>query len=322
MKKFILILLSLLLIGAAAFAAPLDEIQEYHIQVNPRHDGSLDMQFHIRWKVLNASKEGPLTWVRVGIPNSHVSEITPLSGNIEKIAYSGSGGDYVRIDLEREYFAGEYLDIDFSIRQAYVSRLKDGKYIFDYTPGWFDDIEVKEIEIRWEADDLASSDSDVLENGYYVWRGSLKPGRRMNIRVSYPESRFEDVQLSMPAAPGASDDRFAGGGLFILIILLFVRVSAVLLNEDNKPAAYYRYRGFAGTDKVVRVGETDALKDVGVDTSGVVFGTNENQLGYRHYHIPRTHSHGGRVGCACACACACAGGGRAGCSQKDTYQTK
>ena len=30
---------------------------------------------------------------------------------------------------------------------------------------------------------------------------------------------------------------------------------------------------------------------------------------------------GGHSSCACACACACAGGGRAGCSRKDFYNT-
>ena len=31
---------------------------------------------------------------------------------------------------------------------------------------------------------------------------------------------------------------------------------------------------------------------------------------------------GGSRGCACACACACAGGGRAGCSRKDTKEVR
>ena len=40
------------------------------------------------------------------------------------------------------------------------------------------------------------------------------------------------------------------------------------------------------------------------------------------YNATHSRSSGGRSGggCACACACACAGGGRAGCSQKDTYE--
>jgi hypothetical protein len=38
------------------------------------------------------------------------------------------------------------------------------------------------------------------------------------------------------------------------------------------------------------------------------------------YNATHSRGSGGRSGgCACACACACAGGGRAGCSQKDTY---
>ena len=48
-----------------------------------------------------------------------------------------------------------------------------------------------------------------------------------------------------------------------------------------------------------------------------------------HYTSARdAHNSGSRGGarggggCACACACACAGGGRAGCSQKDTYDKK
>ncbi|MBQ3867591.1 MAG: hypothetical protein II789_03490, partial [Clostridia bacterium] len=35
----------------------------------------------------------------------------------------------------------------------------------------------------------------------------------------------------------------------------------------------------------------------------------------------RSHSSCAHSSCACACACACAGGGRAGCSAKDFYNT-
>jgi Asp-tRNA(Asn)/Glu-tRNA(Gln) amidotransferase A subunit family amidase len=38
------------------------------------------------------------------------------------------------------------------------------------------------------------------------------------------------------------------------------------------------------------------------------------------YNATHRSRGGGSGGCACACACACAGGGRAGCSQKDTYR--
>ena len=44
-----------------------------------------------------------------------------------------------------------------------------------------------------------------------------------------------------------------------------------------------------------------------------------------HVYVPTPVSTGSRYhgghGCACACACACAGGGRAGCSTKDFYNT-
>ena len=35
----------------------------------------------------------------------------------------------------------------------------------------------------------------------------------------------------------------------------------------------------------------------------------------------RSHSSCAHSSCACACACACAGGGRAGCTTKDFYNT-
>ena len=59
-------------------AQPLDEILDYTIQVDMRNDGTMDIAYHIEWKVLDDKSEGPLSWVKIGIPNKNVDEIEAL----------------------------------------------------------------------------------------------------------------------------------------------------------------------------------------------------------------------------------------------------
>ena len=49
----------------------LDEIINYTITVDVNEDATLTMVYHIDWKVLDSTTDGPLTWVRIGIPNKH-----------------------------------------------------------------------------------------------------------------------------------------------------------------------------------------------------------------------------------------------------------
>ena len=105
MKKIItsILLVSLIFItnifSASAFT-PLDQILVYHIYVNPTVEGNLDMEYHIKWKVLDDDSEGPLEWVKIGVPNSHVDTIKALTKNIAKINYTSLGGDFIRIDFD------------------------------------------------------------------------------------------------------------------------------------------------------------------------------------------------------------------------------
>ena len=102
---FLWLILVFVFLPLTALAAPLDEIQEYDITVDVRDDGTLDIKYHIVWKVLDSDAEGPLKWVKIGIPNRHVDEIKALSDNIKKIKYSDNGGDFVRIDFKESYGA-------------------------------------------------------------------------------------------------------------------------------------------------------------------------------------------------------------------------
>ena len=102
--------LLLLLLPVGVMAEPLDEIEEEIIYLKTREDGSLDIQYHIEWEVLDSTSEGPLNWVKIGIPNAYVEDMKALSDSIENIRYYGSDGDYVRLDLDRDYEAGEVVE--------------------------------------------------------------------------------------------------------------------------------------------------------------------------------------------------------------------
>ena len=102
--SFAFIFLALICFAVPSFAKDLDEIQKYYVTVDTRKDGTLDMTYYFEWKVLDSVSEGPLEWVKIGVPNSHVDTIKALTKNIAKIEYTSLGGDYIRIDLDAENY--------------------------------------------------------------------------------------------------------------------------------------------------------------------------------------------------------------------------
>lgn len=284
-------LFTALFLTVNAEISPLDEIQDYTITVNMRPDGTMDIRYHIEWKVLDDKKEGPLEWVKIGNPNKHVDQITALSDNIKDIGYLSDGGSYIRIDFERAYRKGEIVTFDYTIHQSYMYIIEKDNHIcrYSFTPGWFEEIKVKNITILWNADNVIESTADKEENGYLVWTSSLGFGERLNASVKYNLDSFttnENEQYT-------EDSGSSGAGETILLVLAIILggfvvaiiISAIVDNDD-----YDSHSGFRGGGSTVFISRSSCA----------------------------------RSSCACvscACACACAGGGRAGCSKKDFYKT-
>lgn len=136
-------LISIFIFANKCEATDLDEIINYTTTVSPRDDGTLDIKYYIQWKVLDSTTEGPLEWVKIGIPNQHVDNIKKISDNIKKIKYSSSGGNYVVINFKNKYEAEEIVTFEFSIHQSYMYSINNstGKVSYTFTPGWFEDIE-------------------------------------------------------------------------------------------------------------------------------------------------------------------------------------
>lgn len=285
----VMLLLIALVFPIKSFAVenPLDEIQEYTIQVDMRNDGTMDIKYHLDWKVLDDTSDGPLSWVKIGIPNKNVDEIEAHTDNIKKIEYNKQDGrTYVYVYFDRDYHKNEVISFDFSIHQSnmYVIDKEEHMLRYSFTPGWFDEIEVKSITVKWNKSNVLKSTALGEDmNGYLVWTGSLSFGEKLNTSVYYNLDAFEATEEGQ-----VQEDEGDGSGwiifIVILVVILVIAFIIAIVSDDD----YDSHSGFGGGSRTYIYG-------------------------------------GGRSSCACvsscACACACAGGGRAGCSKKDFYHT-
>ena len=71
-----------------AFAQDLDRIESYAVDVTPNtEDGSLRIQVTLEWTVL---AEGPVSWVKIGVPNGSIRQEQALTDNIDRLSFDNS----------------------------------------------------------------------------------------------------------------------------------------------------------------------------------------------------------------------------------------
>ena len=287
--------------------APIDRIDTYEIFVEPRDDGSLDIEYKIRWTPLDLNQ--PLSWVYIGVPNPNYT-VLEHSSNIEKIEkyYDNNGQCHMDIDFVRNYYRNDTFDFSVKINQKNMLCEQNGQKFYQLVPCWFNSVPVEYYSFNWKNSDNISSSNATSQRGEYLnWSGSMEEGEYRLLNVSYKEfnapttffKEFDDSGVGSTI----SDDKLTVITVSSAIILMCLIAIAYTLDCF---VSYYRGRGFIrGYGHYVHIYgrknkryEDEALKHVST-------------------HGGRGHSGGG---CACACACACAGGGRAGCSQKDTYR--
>lgn len=303
--------------------ADTDVINDYTIKVNPRKDGSLDINYHIEWEVLDSSSVGPLYDLYVGIPNEHVDSIVGLSKNIQTIGYSnssnGRSGDYVHIKFNKQYHTGDIAIIDFSLHQSYMYTLDGSRCSYSFTPGYFNDVKVKNASILWNSNNVIDSTTSKQDDGYYVWKKSLSKGSKITAKVEYYQTVFSSLDTSKQYNSNSYtyyddsyyyDDEYNNDDTTTAIgMVLFIIIVVAILASTSRSSSYYSHRGY---------------------------GYGYSRPYYHHHHHHHHHrpyrssssfgsrSSSSRSSCvsSCACACACAGGGRAGCSRKDLFGIK
>ena len=284
-------LITLLYLPFSALAKDLDEIQNYGVSVQLREDGTMDLTYHLDWLVLDDKAEGPLEWVKIGIPNSHADSFSAISQNIKKVGYLSDGGSYAKVTFDRKYRAGETVSFDFSFHQSYMFEIRGDTVVFSLTPGWFDKIEVKNAVIRWNASGVQSSNADSADENYLYWKTALRKGERLRAEVTYPRGYFLNLnenEQSTKVKSDSDDDVKALLGLLLTGGFVGLIIWLVRRNKDG-------YGGGSG------------------------FGGGRHVYVHTPVRSGCVRSSCACASCACACACACAGGGRAGCSKKDFY---
>ena len=90
-----------------AESGDMDYIRSYIVTVDPREDGSADITYDIDWQVIDGDKTDYLSWVKIGLANSSVDELTPLTDTIADLQYSNEGGSYAKVVFARRYYSPE-----------------------------------------------------------------------------------------------------------------------------------------------------------------------------------------------------------------------
>ena len=300
----VLILLAqvgLIFLGIRYQPKPQDVIHQYNVTVQPREDGSLDIEYRLVWEALDTSEE--LTWVEIGMANERFSvypdSVTP---NIRQYS-TYTDDDYVslRLDFAKAYIGGDVIEFSFKINQKDMLCKNESGYFYEFVPGWFNEIQVEQYEFLWKTDGVKD----------YVRRGSLDYGEYSVMTVQYGQDDFYGCRT-------VKYEPFEDGGAYNalkedkggIVVLCCMGAGLLILAEVYVIDCYVSYargRGF--------------MTEYGHHVH--MYGrTNPHYIRARDRHLasnPGGRSGGRGGGCACACACACAGGGRAGCSQKDTY---
>ena len=124
-----------------AFAQDLDRIESYDVDVTPNtEDGSLRIQVTLEWTVL---AEGPVSWVKIGVPNGSIRQEQALTDNIDRLSFDNS---YMYVYFNRDYDDGETFRFSYSWIQEYMYTLgADGSVEYVYTPGWFNEARVGQM---------------------------------------------------------------------------------------------------------------------------------------------------------------------------------
>ncbi len=333
----------------------MDYIRSYVVTVDLREDGSADITYDIDWQVLAGDATEYLSWVKIGLANSHVDELTPLTDTIADLQYSDDGGSYAKVVLAHRYYSptvaaqnGGSSDVQFafSVHQSHLfTRNDDGTANFTFTPGWFDDLSVGNMQIRWKNAEGFVADNTGVDGDYLTWDfGPLTHGQAAKVHVTVPitYSGGYAADAEMTAEDyGAPQKDYSD--LFVnVFMVLFFTVVLLLVFWKNlfgrspawgggfgggiDPADWFWYTNGVHTIRRARTApppagyrRTDPPKNFqpgGGSSRGGGVGRRNNGGGNHH------------IGCACACAsscacaCACAGGGRAGCSVKDFYTVK
>ena len=236
--------------GLAPYAddGDLDYIPDYFVTVDLREDGSADIVYDITWQVIGGDQTDYLSWVKIGLPNAYAEDLTPLTDTISDLQYTGDGGSYAKVVFARRYYSPEVaaqnggesrVRFAFSVHQSHLFSLNnDGTATFEFAPGWFDDLVVEHMQVRWRSGDGFVADNSSEEDGYLIWDfGPMGHGQSANIHVTVPVTTAEtfDPDAQLTAADyddgGMTADEIVGILTVVIGLLIFAAALIIIVGS-------------------------------------------------------------------------------------------
>jgi hypothetical protein len=302
-------LILILALNAAIFAGDTGtyEILEYRVRLAPQPDGRMEMDYYQKWRVTG----GHIPWITVGLANADFQILNGKAGGNAQSVKAEISSDWtgVRIELDRDYRAGETFEVSFTVIQNGLVREADDAFKFDFTPGWYDRAETDYLEIMLACRSSLVSEPYPAPDGKtgdtLLWRTKRGRGEKYTVSAVFDKSAFPQgvtAPKSGPGGCGCGIGSFAGALPFILGVVYAVIRSFI-------GSGY----GFGGTvHRGVGRGYFERERSPGF------FGRRGGGFfGSRAIYGPSCVHSSCACACAgCACACACAGGGGAGCDRK------
>lgn len=351
-----LMLAALCVPAVSADSGDYDEIQSYVITVDPRQDGSADITYQIDWKVVGGGSSDYLSWVNIGLANSYADEIEVLTPDtVADVSLVTDNGSYAKVTFHDKYYAPDVaaanggksqVEFAFKVHQSHLFTMNDDNTAsFNFTPGWFEEICVQSLTVRWRNYDGFLADNTGTDGDYLTWQfGPLGHGERVSVNVTVPivtadgyaaenEKTAQDVAASPVENTYQEDD--SAEGMTAAVVTLLVVLLIVFAVSARTP----RWHGGMGMDDAaawiwysnnlhtirMRRGAPPPAGYHAVDPPAGFQAGGGSTRGGGAGRSDTSHHSGCVCACACvscACACACAGGGRAGCSVKNFYRVR
>ncbi|MGD0779837.1 MAG: hypothetical protein ABR954_03525 [Dehalococcoidales bacterium] len=353
----ILILVFLLMAVTPVFAdTGTYRITDYTVRLEPQSDGQVRITVTQQWQVTG----GDIPWVTVGLPNSYFS-VEDYSGAVSKVSPANdSSFSGVRIDLDKDYTAGQTFEINFTVlQQNLLERLtEEKKWRISYTPGWYDRAAIDHLRIDmvspidYQSYSLLSPTPTTVNGNVLTWKHlNLSPGGRFNITMESSDGGFlaESVPVGTSTGGGLSSSFYIAIVVVVVVGLLIfwsirqnrkardarIKEQALSIEEEmakdkNKKAEVEKGFEEYVEKKDIRPDEQGRYYDRSYGnyvTPAIWYAIIATQMNQQRYNaIPRSGCVSSCacacVSCACACACACAGGGAAGCSRKTLHRCR
>jgi hypothetical protein len=217
-----------IILAAIAPALALDDtgtysIPGYTVTLEPQSSGQVRITIEQQWKVLG----GDIPWITVGLPNDKFA-IESFSGAASAVKINnGNGFTGVRIELDRDYTAGQTFNIKFSVLQDnLLERLTaEKKWRINYTPGRYDNAEIAYLRVNLVSpvdyqtySSLSPQPTSVADN-ILSWEWlNLSPGSGLNINIVCLDGRF----LSATTQISSQSNGVSIKTLIVIVIVILV----------------------------------------------------------------------------------------------------